>query len=92
MTVLNAGIGLLQYAGYNPLGLFPEGTGYHDAFILYNGQFMGTLGNVDTLSAFLCLMVPLFYGTYLLSGRRLALIPMGQACLRWAWPGYPRDL
>ena len=28
-------------------------------------------------SAFLCLMVPLFYGTYLLSGRRLALIPMG---------------
>lgn len=77
VTVLNAGIGLLQYAGYNPLGLFPEGTGYHDAFILYNGQFMGTLGNVDTLSAFLCLMVPLFYGTYLLSGRRLALIPMG---------------
>lgn len=53
---------------------------------------MGTLGNVDTLSAFLCLMVPLFYGTYLLSGRRLALIPMGQACLRWAWPRYPRDL
>ena len=77
VTVLNAGIGLLQYAGYNPLGLFPEGTDYHDAFILYNGQFMGTLGNVDTLSAFLCLMVPLFYGAYLLSGRRLALIPMG---------------
>ena len=77
VTVFNAGIGLLQYAGYNPLGLFPEGTGYHDAFILYNGQFMGTLGNVDTLSAFLCLMVPLFYGAYLLSGRRLALIPMG---------------
>ena len=76
VTVFNAGIGLLQYAGYNPLGLFPEGTGYHDAFILYNGQFMGTLGNVDTLSAFLCLMVPLFYGAYLLSGRRLALIPM----------------
>ncbi len=77
VVAVNAAIGTLQYAGWNPLWLFPEGTDYHDAFILYNGAFMGTLGNVDLLSAFLCLAVPVFYGAYLATGRKLALVPMG---------------
>lgn len=67
---INAALGLLQYAGANPLGLFPEGVDFHDAFVLYNGQFLGTLGNVDVLGGFLCLTVPLFYGACL-AGRRL---------------------
>lgn len=69
-------LGLLQYAGMNPLGLFPEGVDFHDAFVLYNGRFLGTLGNVDVLGGFLCLTVPLFYGAYLISGRRCALAPL----------------
>lgn len=70
------GLGLLQYAGMNPLGLFPERVDFHDAFVLYNGRFLGTLGNVDVLGGFLCLTVPLFYGAYLISGRRSALAPL----------------
>lgn len=77
VTVVNAVIGLLQFAGKNSLHLFPAGTNYHDAFVLYSGQFMGTFGNVDILSAFLCLAVPVFYGAYLVTGRRLSLLPMG---------------
>ena len=69
-------LGLLQYAGMNPLGLFPEGVDFHDAFVLYNGRFLGTLGNVDVLGGFLCLTVPLFYGAYLISGWRCALAPL----------------
>jgi hypothetical protein len=65
-TVLaNTVIGVLQYAGRNPFSLFPQGYTYHDAFTLYAGSFMGTLGNVDLLSAFLSLAVPLFYAYYL---------------------------
>lgn len=73
---INLALGLLQYAGANPLGLFPEGVGFHDAFVLYNGRFLGTLGNVDVLGGFLCLSVPLFYGAYLMSGRNAALAPL----------------
>lgn len=74
---LNALLGVLQYAGWNPLGLFPQGVNYHDAFVLYNGRFLGTLGNVDLLGGFLCLTVPIFYGRYLVTGRKRALLPLG---------------
>ena len=67
----------MQYIGLNPLYLYPAGTNFHDAFIRYNGAFLGTLGNVDLLGAFLCLVVPLFYSTYLLTGIKKALIPFG---------------
>ena len=77
VVVFNAVIGLLQYAGLNPLYLYPDGTNFHDACVLYNGAFLGTLGNVDLLSAFLCLTVPVFYSAFLLTGRKTALLPMG---------------
>lgn len=77
VVLLNGALGLLQYAGANPLSLFPEGMNYHDGFVLYNGQFMGTLGNVDILGAFLCLAVPVFYAAYLLFGQPLVLLPLG---------------
>ena len=77
VVVFNAVIGLLQYAGLNPLYLYSDGTNFHDAFVLYNGAFLGTLGNVDLLSAFLCLTVPVFYSAFLLTGRKTALLPMG---------------
>ena len=64
-VLVNAVLGVLQYAGRNPFSLFPEGYTYHDAFTLYAGSFLGTLGNVDLLSDILSLAVPLFYAYYL---------------------------
>ena len=53
-------LGFVQLAGFNPLSLYPEGMTYYDANRLYAGEFLGTVGNVDILSAVLCLAVPAF--------------------------------
>ena len=58
-------IALLQIAGENPLRLFPDGLGYHDAGIRYSGVFLGTLGNTNVLDAVLCLSLPIFLSLYL---------------------------
>lgn len=72
----NTVISVLQYAGYNPLSLFPEGYTYHDAFALYANAFFGTLGNIDILSAFLSLVIPLFYAYYILNHKsEIMLLP-----------------
>lgn len=55
---LNGVLALLQSAGYNPLTLYPEGMNYYDANKLYAGEFLGTLGNADVLSAVLCAAIP----------------------------------
>ena len=77
VVLLNTLLGLAQYAGWNPLGLFPQGVNFHDAFVLYNGRFLGTLGNVDLLGGFLCLTVPGCYGAFLTTGRKRLLLPLG---------------
>lgn len=77
VVMLNGILGLMQYAGGNPLGLFPEGTNYHDAFVTYSGQFMGTLGNVDILGAFLALVLPSLYAAYLHDGQPIMLLALG---------------
>lgn len=77
VVVSNGILGLMQYAGANPLGLFPEGTSYHDAFVTYSGQFMGTLGNVDILGAFLSLVLPSLYAAYLHYGQPIMLFSLG---------------
>ncbi len=40
VVIINTAISVLQFAGYNPLYLFPEGYTYHDAFVLYANQFL----------------------------------------------------
>ena len=52
---------LMQYAGLNPLDLFPNGRS-----IRTNYEFQGTLGNIDMVSAWLCLMVPGLLGSFVL--------------------------
>lgn len=55
----------LQYAGGNPLGLFPDGRS-----IFTNYEFQGTIGNIDMVSGYLSLVVPLLLsGFLLLSGK-----------------------
>jgi len=74
-TLLMNGIALLQLAGGNPLGLYPPGLSYADAGILYPEAFLGSIGNLNQLSAFYCLSVPLLLGQARLEKR---------AWLRWS--------
>ena len=48
---------VLQLAGGNPLGLYPEGHVFRDELV--HRSFIGTMGNVDLVSSFLCLAVPM---------------------------------
>ena len=66
-----------QLAGFNPLGLYPPGLTYHDGNKLYAGQFLGTAGNVDILSALLCLAIP----ALLAAAWRIKELPLRAACL-----------
>ncbi|MBR6812714.1 MAG: O-antigen ligase family protein, partial [Oscillospiraceae bacterium] len=55
---VNSVIAALQMSGKDPFGLFPGSATYHDAYILYNGEFLGTVGNADLFSALMCLLIP----------------------------------
>lgn len=62
--ILFCGVVALQYLGGNPLGLFPTGRS-----IYTNYEFQGTIGNIDMVSGYLSLVVPmLLSGFLLLSG------------------------
>lgn len=54
-------LSLIQSTNRNPLLLYPEGMGWKDGYIRYASQFMGTIGNIDLLSAVLCIAIPLFW-------------------------------
>ena len=76
---LNCALALSQFAGLNPLRLYPEGMNYYDANRLYAGEFLGTLGNADVLSAVLSAAVPaLWLALFKLSGRArfLLVVPL----------------
>ncbi len=71
---LQAVVAALQLLDLNPLALFPDGLRWSDAGTLYSGEFLGTIGNVDLLSAYLSLMLPLLIGAYLLRKKRWHLL------------------
>ena len=76
---LNCLVALVQFAGWNPFYLYPQGMNYYDAGIRYAGEFLGTIGNVDLLSAVLCLAIPAFWiGIWKIRDKRrfLLLIPL----------------
>lgn len=54
----------LQYAGLNPLGLFPAGLSTRT-----NYEFQGTIGNIDMVSGYLSLVIPLLLGGFVLTPR-----------------------
>ncbi len=71
---------LVQMAGLDPLGLYPPGFTYLDAGRAYAGAYLGTLGNVDLVAAFLSLVIPILLYALLRGrgrGRLLLLIPLG---------------
>ncbi|MBE5804227.1 MAG: O-antigen ligase family protein [Clostridiales bacterium] len=53
------GVVALQYMGVNVLGLFPAGRSINT-----NYEFQGTIGNIDMVSGYLCLVTPLLLGDY----------------------------
>lgn len=50
---------IMQLYNYNPLNLYPNGYTYSDAYIEYSGEYLGTIGNVDSAAAFLCIAIPI---------------------------------
>lgn len=58
MLIFFCAICFVQISGGNPLGLYPKGLSYFDAGIKYSGAYLGTIGNVDLVAAFLSLCVP----------------------------------
>lgn len=59
MTAVFGLICLLQMLSLNPLGLYPTGGTYYDGSVKYHGAFLGTVGNIDLVSSFLSLCVPM---------------------------------
>ena len=78
-AVIFSVISLVQFMGYNPLGLFPEGYNYYDAYKAYSGQYLGTVGNVDLVAAFLCILIPVMLGAIVRSRNKkkyILLVPL----------------
>lgn len=66
---------VLQLAGLNPFQLYPAGYGYADAYTAYPDAYLGTIGNVDLVAAFLCTAIPILWiGLARLRGRARALL------------------
>ena len=76
MSVLSV-IGLLQYFGVNVFGLYP--TGYN----FLNSSFITTVGNINMTSGMLCIAIPLFVTTFIVSKDRYRFLSLaaGALCL-----------
>lgn len=77
-TFLSGVLSLIQLAGRNPLLMYPEGLNYYNKYKEYTSAFLGTLGNVDVLAAFLCFSIPVLIVFALRSDcrrDRLLLVP-----------------
>ncbi len=70
--ILLFAVTMLQYAGLNPLGLYPAVRS-----IRTNYEFQGTIGNIDMVNGYLCLAVPLTLGGFLLGRRADPLLLAG---------------
>ena len=80
-ALLMAILCLVQLAGGNPLGLYPQGLIYADGGVRYQGRFLGAVGNVDMLSAYWCLILPLLLGGILLVKGKSRLLPLAALIL-----------
>lgn len=81
-------LSMVQLAGYNPFALYPEGYTYQDAYTAYSGAYLGTLGNVGLVAAWLCLVIPMMWIALLrLKGPRRfwLLLPLGSALAVLVW-------
>lgn len=73
-ALLVSALVLVQFLGYNPLGLYPQGLGFHDRGLRYSGEYLGTIGNSDLLSAYLTMACLFLWGAYAVSRRRIRFL------------------
>jgi len=66
-------LSIVQLFGGNPFTLYPEGYNYFGANIHYPGAFLGTIGNIDLVADFLCLVIPLLWISILRTEGKLRL-------------------
>lgn len=66
----NCIVAILQLFGKNPLRLFPDSYTFFDAGVSFSSVFLGTIGNADLFSAYLCLVLPLTAGWYITAPKR----------------------
>ena len=79
---------ILQLLGYNPFTLYPHGYNYFGAFVDYAGEYLGTIGNVDLVAAFLCIVIPVLWISILRRSEKikyLLFIPLCLALLVLLW-------
>lgn len=70
---LNCFVAVLQLFGKNPLWLFPDSYTFFGAGVYFSSVFLGMIGNADLFSAYLCLVLPVAAGWYLVSGKEPAV-------------------
>ena len=80
-VTLDCLICLLQVLGLNPLGLYPDGMGWADRNVKYNGAFIGLTGNADFTAAVLSLAFPLCWSAALRLKKPLYLVPAALSLL-----------
>lgn len=69
-------VAVFQLLGFDALGLFPGDYTYYDKGVKFTGEFLGTIGNANLFSAFLCLCLPLISGVFItLKKARYFLLP-----------------
>ncbi len=75
---INCLVAILQILGLNPLYLFPGSYNFYDAGREFSSTFLGTIGNADLFSAYICLMLPLSCIYYISAAKRqlLLLVPV----------------
>lgn len=81
--IFSFALSLPQFLGANPLGLYPGELNFHHRGLRYSGEYMGTIGNSDLLSAMLTVIVLYLLGNYCVGkGRRRFVYLTGGLC---AW-------
>ncbi len=76
-AVICCAVAIIQLLGKNPFGLYPNAYDYYDKGIMYSNEFLGTIGNADLFSAFLCLSVPFLIAVFVCgSQKHFFLLPV----------------
>lgn len=52
---------IFQLYGVNLLHLYPDGLSYADSHVKFRGAFLGTIGNIDFVASFFCLIIPILF-------------------------------
>lgn len=71
---------IFQLFGFNPFTLYPKGDNYFGANVDYGGAYLGTIGNVDLVAAFFCIVIPILWVSIIRCKHKmkwLLLIPLG---------------